>query len=61
MALAAPSISTSDRRVYRSEASRGSNTPWMYVAKASPLCQIDVPCVNGRRSGSRGACEACSG
>ncbi|RZS24806.1 hypothetical protein BHM03_00057921, partial [Ensete ventricosum] len=61
MALAAPSISTSDGRVYRSDASHGSNTPQMYVVEASPLCQTDVPCVNGLRSRSRGALEACSG
>ncbi|RRT45637.1 hypothetical protein B296_00042874 [Ensete ventricosum] len=61
MALVAPSINTLDGRVYRSDASRGSNTPRMYVAEASPLCQTGVPCVNSLRSGSRGASEACSG
>ncbi|RWW18556.1 hypothetical protein GW17_00017459 [Ensete ventricosum] len=45
----------------KSDASRGSNTPQIYVAEASSLCQTGVPCVSGLRSGSRGASKACSG
>ncbi|RWV96713.1 hypothetical protein BHE74_00019202 [Ensete ventricosum] len=45
MAFAILSISTSDGRVYKSDASRGICVPRIYLVEASPSSQIRVSCV----------------
>ncbi|RRT58219.1 hypothetical protein B296_00018422 [Ensete ventricosum] len=61
MAFAILSISTSDGRVYKSDASRGICVPQIYLVEASPSSQIRVSCVSDVKSISRGASGACSG